>query len=36
MTVQFFRVAYDLEKTQAAILKAGLPRVLADRLTHGT
>lgn len=34
-TVQFFRVAYDVEKTQAAILKAGLPRVLADRLTHG-
>ena len=36
MTVQFFRVPYDLEKTQLSILKAGLPRILADRLTHGT
>lgn len=36
MTVQFFRVPYDVEKAQAAILKAGLARVLADRLTHGT
>jgi predicted phosphodiesterase len=35
-TVQFLRVAYDIEKTQTAILKAGLPRVLADRLVHGT
>ena len=25
-TVQFFRVPYDVEKTQTAILKAGLPR----------
>jgi predicted phosphodiesterase len=35
-TVQFFRVEYDVEKTQASILKAGLPRILADRLTYGT
>jgi predicted phosphodiesterase len=35
-TVQFMRVPYDIEKTQTAILKAGLPRILADRLTHGT
>jgi predicted phosphodiesterase len=35
-TVQFFRVPYDYTKTQAAILKAGLPRVLADRLSNGT
>ncbi len=36
MTVQFMRVAYDVEKSQAAILRAGLPRVLADRLAAGT
>lgn len=35
-TVQFFRVPYDIEKTQTAILRAGLPRILADRLTYGT
>ena len=35
-TVQFLRVSYDIEKTQTAILKAGLPRILADRLAHGT
>ena len=35
-TVQFFRVEYDVKKTQASILKAGLPEVLAQRLTHGT
>lgn len=34
-TVQFFRVPYAVEKTHAAILKAGLPRILADRLRHG-
>lgn len=34
-TVQFFRVPYAVEKTQAAILKAGLPRILAERLSHG-
>jgi predicted phosphodiesterase len=36
LTVQFFRVPYDVVKTQTAILKAGLPRILADRLTYGT
>lgn len=36
LTVQFFRVDYDVEKTQTAILKAGLPPILAHRLSHGT
>ena len=35
-TVHFFRVDYDVEKTQLSILKAGLPRVLAERLGSGT
>jgi predicted phosphodiesterase len=35
-TVQFFRVEYDIGKTQASILKAGLPEILASRLTYGT
>lgn len=35
-TVQFFRVEYDVEKTQTSILKAGLPEILATRLTYGT
>ncbi len=35
-TVQFFRVEYDLKKTQASILKAGLPHILASRLQFGT
>ncbi|HEX2121663.1 MAG TPA: metallophosphoesterase family protein [Thermoanaerobaculia bacterium] len=35
-TVQFFRVEYDIPKAQAAILKAGLPDVLAARLKYGT
>lgn len=35
-TVQFFRVPYDYTKTQTAIIKAGLPRILADRLAFGT
>ena len=35
-TVQFFRVPYDVKKTQASILKAGLPEVLASRLQYGT
>ena len=35
-TAQFFRVAYDLKKTQASILKAGLPTILAQRLSTGT
>ncbi len=36
MTAQFFRVAYDVTKTQSAILKAGLPPMLAHRLKWGT
>ena len=36
MTVQFFRCEYDVEKTQASIVKAGLPPILAYRLAHGT
>jgi diadenosine tetraphosphatase ApaH/serine/threonine PP2A family protein phosphatase len=35
-TVQFFRVPYDVEGAQAAILKAGLPEILASRLSYGT
>ena len=35
-SVQFLRVEYDIPKTQAAILKAGLPDVLAHRLQYGT
>ena len=36
LTVQFFRVPYDVKKTQTSILGAGLPRILADRLAIGT
>jgi predicted phosphodiesterase len=36
MTAQFFRVAYNVAKTQSAILKAGLPPMLAHRLKWGT
>jgi diadenosine tetraphosphatase ApaH/serine/threonine PP2A family protein phosphatase len=35
-TAQFFRVPYNIAKTQSAILKAGLPVVLANRLKWGT
>ena len=35
-TAQFLRVPYDRAKTQLAILRAGLPRILADRLSVGT
>ena len=35
-TAQFFRVPYNIRKTQSAILKAGLPPVLANRLKWGT
>lgn len=35
-TVQFIRVAYEISRAQTAILKAGLPRILADRLSFGT
>lgn len=34
-TAQFFRVPYDIARTGNAILRAGLPRVLADRLRVG-
>jgi predicted phosphodiesterase len=36
LTVQFLRVRYDYRKTQAAILRAGLPHILAERLASGT
>jgi predicted phosphodiesterase len=36
LTAQFFRVPYNISKTQSAILKAGLPVVLANRLKWGT
>jgi predicted phosphodiesterase len=36
LTIQFFRVPYDRAQTQQAIIRAGLPRILADRLTYGT
>jgi predicted phosphodiesterase len=36
MTAQFFRVSYDVRKAQSAILKAGLPAMLAHRLKWGT
>lgn len=35
-SVRFFRLAYDVGGAQRAILRAGLPRVLADRLSVGT
>jgi predicted phosphodiesterase len=35
-TAQFFRVEYDIAKTQSTILKAGLPQILASRLQFGT
>jgi predicted phosphodiesterase len=35
-SVHFFRVEYDIGKTQSSILKAGLPDVLATRLQYGT
>jgi predicted phosphodiesterase len=35
-SVQFFRVEYDIAKTQQTILKAGLPDILATRLQYGT
>lgn len=34
-TVQFFRIPYDIAGAQRAILGAGLPRILADRLAWG-
>ena len=35
-TAQFLRVPYDIAKTQKEILDAGLPDILASRLSHGT
>lgn len=35
-TVQFLRVPYDVETTQSAIRDAGLPEILAARLSVGT
>jgi len=32
---EFYRVAYDFEKTQEKIIKAGLPQFLATRLQYG-
>ncbi len=34
-TIQYLRVEYDIARAQRAILDAGLPRILADRLTVG-
>jgi predicted phosphodiesterase len=34
-TASFRRVEYDVARTQAEILEAGLPRALAERLAHG-
>ena len=36
MTAQFLRVPYDIAKTQTAIVRAGLPIILANRLKWGT
>ena len=35
-SVQFFRVEYDVARTQSTIVKAGLPQILASRLQFGT
>ena len=35
-SVQFFRVPYDVGKTQESIRKVGLPDILAARLEYGT
>lgn len=35
-TIRYVRLPYRLEKTQASIMKAGLPRLLATRLQFGT
>jgi predicted phosphodiesterase len=34
--IAFRRIPYDIGKTQAKIIKAGLPRILADRLAEGS
>jgi putative phosphoesterase len=35
-SIQFIRVDYDIASAQEPILRAGLPRILADRLSYGT
>jgi diadenosine tetraphosphatase ApaH/serine/threonine PP2A family protein phosphatase len=34
--VEFFREEYDIEQAQRRIIDAGLPRILATRLSHGS
>jgi len=34
-SIQFFRIPYDIAATQRAIIDAGLPKILADRLSYG-
>ena len=34
-TFEFYRLAYDFEKTQEKIIQAGLPQYLAVRLAYG-
>jgi len=34
--ITFFRVPYDVQSAQRKILDAGLPEMLAVRLTRGT
>jgi len=35
LTVELFRLDYDIEKTKAKIREAGLPERLAERLDYG-
>ena len=35
LTVELFRLEYDIEKTKSKIREAGLPERLAERLDHG-
>jgi len=35
LTVELFRLDYDIEATQAKIREAGLPERLAERLDYG-
>ena len=34
-TVEYFRVSYNLPRTQERMRKAGLPQLLVQRLEHG-
>ena len=34
-TIEFKRIEYDVGSAQKKIIKAGLPRILADRLMTG-